>query len=416
MSADTANDLANAKRSVLIIAAAQAIVGAAAPVAISIGGMTGHYLLGANKALATMPVTGFNIGVAVGALPAAMLMKAVGRRDGFISGALITAIGGAISCLAVFVHNFWLFAMGLMVIGLGGAFVQQYRFAAADASPKIFKAQAISWVLGGGVFAAIIGPQTVIWTRNLFMPVEFAGAFIGVVVLGIVGAGVLFMLRMRTSAVDDAEQALQTERPLGTIIRQPRFIVAFTCAVTTYAMMAFVMTGAPLAMVLCGFSADEATLGISWHVMAMFAPSFFTGKLIARFGKERIVAAGLAILIGCGVVALSGVALWQFWLALVLLGVGWNFGFIGSTAMLTDTYQACEKNKVQGVHDFVLFSTVAVASLMSGAMLNIYPDSAELGWALLNWILLPIATTCLIILLFYTAFTRRVDDVLPSAN
>lgn len=416
MSNDAAQELASAKRSVLTIATAQALVGSAAPIAISIGGLTGHYLLGADKALATMPVTGFNIGVALGALPAAMLMKAVGRRDGFVSGSIITAIGGAIACLAIFMHNFWLFAMGLMVIGLGGAFVQQYRFAAADASPKIFKPQAISWVLGGGVFTAIIGPQMVIWTRTMFAPVEFAGAFAGVIVLGIIGACVLWTLRIRANPTEDAATALETERPLRNIIRQPRFMVAFLCAVTTYALMSFVMTGAPLAMVLCGFSADEATLGISWHVMAMFGPSFFTGKLIAHFGKESVVAAGLLILIACGLVALSGVELWQFWLALILLGIGWNFGFIGSTAMLTDTYQACEKNKVQGVHDFVLFSTVAVASLMSGATLNMFGHSAELGWSVLNWILLPVATLCLIVLVFYTAFTRQMDNTLPSAN
>ncbi|MGB7431730.1 MAG: MFS transporter [Ahrensia sp.] len=414
MGNQAALELAYAKRTVLKIAGAQAIVGSAAPVAISIGGIAGHYLLGADKALATLPVTGFNIGVALGALPAAMLMRAVGRRDGFVSGAFVTAIGGAIACIAIFMHNFWLFAMGLMVIGMGGAFVQQYRFAAADAAPKIFKPQAISWVLGGGVVTAIVGPQLVIWTRSLFAPVEFAGAFAGVIVLGVLGASLLMTLRIRTNATEEAETALETERPLGQIIRQPRFMVAFTCAVTTYAMMAFVMTGAPLAMVLCGFSADEAMLGISWHVMAMFAPSFFTGKLIARFGKETIVAAGLLILIGCGVVALSGVSLWQFWIALILLGIGWNFGFIGSTAMLTDCYQSCEKNKVQGAHDFVLFSTVAVASLMSGATLNMFGHSAELGWFVLNWILLPIASTCLAILVAHTVAARRKEKQLAA--
>jgi len=391
------DELTSARRSVLIIAAAQALIGAAAPVAISLGGLTGHYLLGADKTLATLPVTGFNIGVAAGALPAAMLMRAVGRRNGFISGAMVTAIGGAISTLAVFWASFWLFAFGLAVIGIGGSFVQQYRFAAADASPKHFKPQAISWVLFGGVFAAIIGPQAVIQTRNLFAPVEFAGAFVSVIVLGVVGALVLMGLRMRISASEEAETAAQTERPLRVIIAQPRFIVAFLCAVTSYALMSFLMTGAPLAMVGCGFSPDEATLGISWHVMAMFAPSFFTGKLIVRFGKETVVAAGLVILIACSLVALSGIQLWQFWLALVLLGIGWNFGFIGATAMLTDTYQSSEKNKVQGIHDFVLFSTVALASLMSGATLNAW------GWNMLNYILLPVAGFCLVVLLAYKA-------------
>ena len=402
-------DLAHAKRATLTIAASQAVVGAAAPVAISLGGLAGHHLLGADKALATLPVTGFNIGVALGALPAAMLMRAVGRRNGFVSGATVTALGGAIAALGLFETSFWLFAMGLMVIGLGGAFVQQYRFAAADASPKLFKPKAISWVLGGGVFAAVIGPQAVIHTKNLFAPVEFAGAFVAVIGLGLLGALILSTLRI----ADHAEPAgagappAAPERALGAIVARPRFLVAFTCGVTSYALMSFLMTGAPLAMVGCGFSAEQATLGISWHVMAMFAPSFVTGHLIARFGKEAVVAAGLAILIVCALVALSGIALWQFWLALILLGVGWNFGFIGATAMITDTYTAAEKNKVQGVHDFALFGTVAFASLMSGVTLNWFGETAQAGWIALNLILLPVALACLALLAAFVLHDRH---------
>lgn len=402
-------DLGFAKRTTLTIAASQAIVGAAAPVAISMGGLAGHYLLGADKTLSTLPVTGFNIGVALGALPAAMLMRAVGRRNGFVSGAMVTALGGAIAALGLFETSFWLFATGLLVIGLGGAFVQQYRFAAADASPKIFKPKAISWVLGGGVFAAIIGPQAVIHTKNLFAPVEFAGAFVAVIGLGLLGALILSTLKIADHVEPVAANAppAAPERSLGAIVGQPRFLVAFICGVTSYALMSFLMTGAPLAMVGCGYSAEQATLGISWHVMAMFAPSFVTGNLIARFGKETIVAAGLLILIVCGLVALSGIALWQFWLALILLGVGWNFGFIGATAMLTDTYTPAEKNKVQGVHDFALFGTVAFASLMSGATLNWFGETAEAGWVALNWILLPVASICLVLLAGFVLRDRR---------
>ncbi len=407
MSTKATRDIDAAKRTALTIAAAQAIVGAAAPVAISIGGLSGYYLLAADKSLSTLPVTGFNIGVAVGALPAALLMRATGRRFGFVSGALVTAIGGAVAALGLLQHLFWLFAVGLAVIGSGSAFVQQYRFAAADASPPIFKPKAISWVLGGGVFAAIIGPQLVIQTKDLLAPVEFAGAFLSVIGLGLVGVAILATLKFEDHVDDAAPVAAGTERSLATIAAQPRFIVAFLCAVTSYALMSLLMTGAPLAMVGCGFSQTEATLGISWHVMAMFAPSFFTGNLIARFGKETIVAAGLLILIVCSIVALSGVELWQFWLALILLGVGWNFGFIGATAMLTSTYTSAEKNKVQGVHDFALFGTVAFASLMSGFTVNAFGGSAELGWAMLNWILLPVAAICLVILVLHVISERR---------
>lgn len=394
-------DIAEAKRTALTFATAQAFIGACAPVAISMGGLAGMYLLGEDKTLATLPVTGFNVGVAVGALPAAAILRMVGRRHGFSAGAMITALGGALAAIGLFRQDFWFFAFALAVIGIGGAFVQQYRFAAADSAPAVFKPQAISWVLGGGVFAAIIGPQAVIWTRDIFAPVEFAGAFVSVIGLAAIGFAVLMTLRLPPALAADSNELTGTPRPLGVILRQPRFIVAFLCAVTAYALMSFLMTGAPIAMVGCGFTPDEATLGISMHVMAMFAPSFFTGKLIARFGKETIVAAGLVILIACALIALSGIQLWQFWTALVLLGIGWNFGFIGATAMLTDTYQACEKNKVQGVHDFLLFGTVALASLASGATLNAY------GWDMLNWVVLPSCTAALLLLLSQVLSQRK---------
>jgi MFS family permease len=385
-----------ARRTALILAASQAIVGSAAPISISLGGLAGYYLLDLDKSLATAPVTGFNVGVALGALPAAWLMRGVGRRNGFMAGTLVTAAGGAIATFALFRDDFWLFALGLLVVGIGNAFIQQYRFAAADYAPAAFKPRAISWVLAGGVFAAIIGPQTVIWTRELFAPVMFAGPFAAMIVLAAIGAIILSFLRLpKENAAGEGEPDSRNEgldstgaRPLSRIISQPVFIVAMICGIGSFALMSFVMTGAPLAMVGCGFTPDEATLGISWHVMAMFAPSFVTGRLIARFGKEKIVAVGLMLLIGCAMVALSGIQLWQFWSALVLLGVGWNFGFIGATAMVADTYRASEKNKVQGFHDFVLFSTVAFSSLMSGQVYNSF------GWEMLNWVVFPVAAIC----------------------
>ena len=378
-----------ARRTALILSASQAIVGSAAPISIAMGGLAGFYLLGADKSLATAPVTGFNIGTALGALPAAALMRWVGRRYGFVSGASVTALGGAVATIALFNHSFWLFALGLLLIGSGNSFVQQYRFAAADNSPVSFKPKAISWVLGGGVFAAIIGPQTVIFTRELFAPVMFAGSFAAVIGLAAIGALILSFLGMPRESGSRDTATGEPARRLVEIIRRPRFAAALICAVGSYTLMVFVMTGAPLAMVGCGFTPDEATLGISWHVMAMFAPSFFTGGLIARFGKEKIIATGLFLLIACAIVALSGIALWQFWTALVLLGIGWNFGFIGSTAIVTECYRPSEKNKVQGFHDFLLFGLVAFASLMSGQVYNAW------GWDMLNWIVFPVTLLCL---------------------
>lgn len=393
----------DARHNAIVLSASQAVVGSAAPIAISIGGLVGFFLLGSDKSLATAPITGFNVGVALGALPAAAIIRALGHRGGFMMGCLVTALGGAIATSGLYAASFWLFAFGLLTIGLGGAFVQQYRFAAADNAPPEFKARAISFVLAGGVFTAIIGPQIVIFTRELLAPVMFAGSFVSVILLGFIGMAILFLLRLKPKGATGTDtHDAASARPLSEIVSQPRFIVALICAVGSYTLMSFVMTGAPLAMVGCGFTADQATLGISWHVMAMFAPSFFTGRLISYFGKERIVILGLALLLGCAAVALSGIALWQFWTALILLGLGWNFGFIGATAMVADTYTNAEKGKVQGVHDFILFGSVALSSLASGKVYNAW------GWEMLNWVVFPVVFLCLAALAVLALRTRRI--------
>lgn len=384
--ADTARE---ARRTALILASAQAILGSAAPICFALGALAGHFMLGADKSLATAPLTGFNVGVALGALPAAAVIRALGHRNGFMTGTLLTAAGGLLATIALFHSSFWSFALGMLVVGAGNAFVQQFRFAAADNAPPEFKARAISFVLAGGIVTAVIGPQTVIFTHDLLLPVPFAGSFAAIIVLAAVGG--LLLSRLRATAPTGHSEATGggDARPLGEIVTQPRFMVALLCGVASYALMTFVMTGAPLAMVGCGFSSDQATLGISWHVMAMFGPSFFTGRLIHRFGAERIVATGLMLLVCCGVVALSGIALWQFWTALILLGLGWNFGFIGATSIVAESYRPSEKGRVQGFHDFVLFGAVALASLSSGAVYNGW------GWEMLNWVIFPICMVCL---------------------
>jgi len=383
---------AAARRNALLYATCQAFGGAAGPINIALGGISGSYLLAADKSLATLPVSGYTLGIALGALPAAMLMRAVGRKRGFMSGALIGIAGLMLAAWALSIHSFWLFALALTISGISGAFVQQYRFAAADEGTASFKARAISWVLVGGIFAAIVGPQAVIWTKDLLLPVPFAGAFLSGTVLIVVSLGVLACLTPSASAgqTDGAGQA--AARPLAEILRQPRFMVAVLCGTATYSLMSLVMTAAPLAMIGCGFTADESTLGIQWHVLAMFVPSFFTGRLIARFGKAPIVATGLVILVACGLLALAGVELFHFWGALILLGIGWNFGFIGATAMVTETYRSEEKGKAQGANDFILFGTVAFASFMSGQMLNAW------GWGSVNWTIFPVVLMSLLAL------------------
>jgi len=392
-----------ARRNAFVLATAQAVVGAAAPVAISTGGLAGTWLLLQDKTLATLPVTGFNVGVAIGALPAAAFMRLVGRRLGLCSGALAVSIGGLLAGFALFSQNFWFFVAAMMVIGSGNAFTQQYRFAATDGAPHDYQARAIAIVLAGGMFAAVIGPQMVNFTTGLFRPAEFAGAFFGVCILGLLGSAVLSRLRVpeRDEAADAAATSEAEARPLAEIVSQPRFLTALLCGVGSFAMMSFVMTGAPLAIVACGHPQEASFLGIQWHVMAMFAPSFFTGRLIARYGKERIIGIGLLALIASFLVFLSGIAVWQFWLGLVLLGFGWNFGFIGATAMVAETHRPSEKNKTQGFHDLVLFSSVAFASFLSG---RVFVTS---GWDTMNLIGLPIVGVCLAALLLEARRSAR---------
>ncbi len=376
------------RRNAFVLAAAQALCGAAAPVTISTGGLAGAWLLLDDKSLATLPVTGYTVGVALGALPAASLMRAVGRRYGFMSGACFTAVGGLVAMLALFQSSFVLFAFALMIIGLGGAFTQQYRFAATDGASRGDQSKAIAIVLAGGIFAAVIGPQTVRYTEGLFLPVEFAGAFLGVIALAVLG-----MLALSFLAIPDAPSEIHPAdvmpaRPLSAIVTQPRFLVGLLCGVGSYAVMSFVMTGAPLAMVGHGHSKDMSVLGIQWHVLAMYGPSFFTGRIIARFGREPVVFCGLMLLALSAATGLSGYGIVPFWVCLILLGLGWNFGFIGATAMVAETYRPSEKNKTQGTHDFVLFSTVAFASFMSGRTF------VAAGWHAMNLVVFPIVAIC----------------------
>ena len=388
------------KRNALILATASAFGASAGPIAISLGGLTGIYLLGPDKSLATLPVSGFMVGVAAGAIPAAMLMRRLGRRTGFIIGSAFGILAGLIAGSAVVAGSFAGFVVGLATAGFAGAFVQQYRFAAADAGSPAFRAKAISWVLAGGVAAAVIGPQTVIFTRDLLDPVPFAGAFFAFSVLAFAGMAAVAFLGGEARGAPRAETRVGG-RSLGEIVRQPRFIVALICGIGAYSAMSLLMTAAPLAMVHFHLGQNNAALGIQWHVLAMFAPSFVTGSLIARFGKEPIIAVGLALLTACALVALAGVELMNFWLALILLGVGWNFGFIGATAMLTETYRPEEKSKVQGLNDFLVFGSVALASLSSGRLFS------TVGWERINWVALPIIGVCAIALATVVIAKRR---------
>jgi MFS family permease len=393
--------LSTARRNVGLLAVAQAILGSAPPLAFAVGGLAGFQMLGADKSLATAPLTGFNVGVAVGAVVVAAASRVLGRRESFMVGALMGALGSALAAFSLIQSNFWLFAFSLMLMGISGGFTQKIRFAAADASPSFYKGKAISWILAAGIISAIAGPQIAIWLKDALAPVTFAGAFLGMVPLLLCAIAVLFFLKLPTIAEKKAEAAGPT-RPLSEIVMTQRFLTGMICGISSYALMTFMMTGAPLAMVIgCGFSSELATLGIQWHVIAMFAPSFFTGVLITRFGAEKVVAAGLLILMACAVVAHWGIELWNFWGALVLLGIGWNFGFIGATAIVASSYRPAEADKVQGFHDIILFSTVALSSFSSGKVFTAF------GWSVMNLIIWPVTIACLILVLLQLRAAAR---------
>jgi MFS family permease len=275
------------------------------------------------------------------------------------------------------------FALYLVATFCGGIYASShmsYRFAAADTASPEFKPKAVAWVMAGGLFAAFLGPQLVIFTKDLLPPYLFAASYLGQAAVALIACALLSFVRIPVPAVRHVEGG----RTLGQIARQPRFIVAATCGTASYALMNLMMTSAPLAMVDCGHSVADATLGIQWHVFAMYAPSFITGSLILRFGVTRVMASGLALLALSAAVGFSGITVAHFWIALILLGVGWNFTLVGATTMVTETHRAEERNKVQAFNDFCIFATMAVGSFVSGGML------AHFGWFLVNVVMFPV--------------------------
>ena len=368
-----------ARRNAIVLACAQALGGANPAIVISLGGIVG-YQLAENKALATLPVSLLNLGIAAGVIPAAMLMRRAGRRAGYMVGALAGVLAGCVAAAAISREMFWLFCFATFIAGIYGAFVQSYRFAAIDSATEGFKAKAISWVMIGGLAAAIIGPQSVNLTRDLTPATPFAASFLAQSVLALIA----ILVVSRLKAPPPLPPGEYKGRPLSVIMRQPRFLAAVIAALVTYGLMSFVMTAAPLAMIGCGHSIGDATNGISLHILAMFGPSFFTAQLIERFGKGAVTIAGLLLISVAAVVGLSGLSVPHFWVALVLLGLGWNFMFTGATTLLTQTYTPAEKARVQGINDLFVFCALITSSFSSGVLV------ATQGWQTINALAIPV--------------------------
>lgn len=385
-----------AGRNALVLAVAQALTGGNTTVIVATSAIIGS-MLAPNAALVTLPISVMVVGMWIGTLPVGMLAKAYGRRFALQTGSAFGVASGLISCAAVLHGSFALLLLGTLCGGLYASAHQSYRFAAADnASPK-FRPKAVAWVLAGGVFAAVIGPQLVILTKDLWPVYLFAATYLAQSACAVLAAAVLMLLNIPRPPVS---HSLRDGRPLAVIVAQPKFMVAVVCGVASYTMMNMVMTAAPLAMIMCHHSIGQAALGIQWHVIGMYAPSFVTGSLILRFGVWRLIALGLTLIVVSATIGLIGVALWNFWIALALLGIGWNFAFIGATTLVTECHDPHERNKVQAFNDFLVFGASALGSFSSGALLSGY------GWSAVNAMVYPVIFVAALLLVWGTLLRR----------
>ncbi|NOC44586.1 MFS transporter [Ruegeria sp. HKCCD7559] len=384
----TLPDDRQAKRNVAVLVAAQAILGAQMPMMFIVGGLAGQSLA-SNPCLATLPISLIVLGSMLAATPISAIMQKWGRRVGFLVGATAGALGGLIGAYGLFLGSFPIFLVGSLLTGIYMSAHGFYRFAAADTASNDYRPKAISYVMAGGLAAAIIGPQIVKLTSEAYV-IPFLGTYMAVIGINVLGSALFFFLDIPTPAKRAADEPKGRSRIK--LLKTPRIAVAIICAMVSYALMNLVMTSTPLAVVGCGFSANDAADIVTSHVLAMYAPSFFTGHLIARFGVEKIVALGLAILAASGVVALQGIELGNFFVALVLLGIGWNFGFIGATTMLAASHEPHERGRMQGLNDLLVFGGVTLASLASGGLMNCSGGSAIEGWNAVNLAMIPLLT------------------------
>ncbi len=385
MTADVHYDDVKARRNALVLAIAQGLYGAVTTMLVVSAGLIGAQL-STDPSWATLPVSTFIIGTATTTFPISLLMRRIGRRAGFSLAALFGAAGSALGVYAIYHRAFSVFLAATFLMGIYQASASYYRFAATDLASPAFRPKAISWVMTGGVAAALLGTLLVITTVDLLAPVTFAGSWVAMAVISLVSALVL-------QAVDIPKSSGVAEgpapRPLSVIARQPRFIVASATGMLSYGIMMLVMTATPVAMIGCGFTVPDSSWVIQWHALAMFVPSFFTGHLIAKYGVERIAAVGMLLLSVAAISGLLGIRFENFAIGLIFLGLGWNFGYIGATTLLTTCYQPSERNKAQGLNDFLIFATTAVASLSAGKLLSAF------GWNSVNFAVFPMVVIAL---------------------
>ena len=378
-------------RNVGLLALCQALLMTTTSAIIASGALIG-FALAEDKALATLPVAFQFVATMLTSIPASLYMRRVGRRLGFITGAMIGVAGAAVATAAIAISSFWLFAVGLALIGSLNSFGQFFRFAAADSAGPDLRSRAISLVLLGGLVAAFTGPNFAKITKDLFDPLLFAGTFAGIVLIYIAMALVVSFLTIPAPTAADRRGP---QRPLLEIVSQTKCIVAMLGAVSGYVVMSFLMTVTPLAMADCGFEFGDSAIVIQAHIVGMFLPSFFTGHMIARFGPTNIMIAGALLQGLCVAINLAGIDFLNFLGALILVGVGWNFLFIGGTTLLTECYRPSELAKTQGFNDFFVWGGVAVGGLLSGASHHLF------GWAVVNVVTVPLIAMSLIAVIWF---------------
>ncbi len=385
------------RRTAFLLAICQACYLSASSIGVAASGLVGA-TLAPSHLLATLPYSLIPVTNALVTVPASFLMARLGRRLGFVLGALLGGLGGGISAWAIFRGDFLLFCLGNACWGCFQATAQYYRFAAADSVDAQFKSRAVSYVLTGGVVAAVIGPEIAALSKDIFAPVLFAGSFLAISALAALTILTLSFIDLPRPTRADRTQT--GGRPLGVIARQPVFIAAVANGVIGYAVMTFVMTSAPLAAVGCGLTANDAFGIIRFHLIGMFAPAFFTGNLVARYGPPTIALTGTAMLMLCGIVALSGTTVVHFWIALALLGFGWNFMFVSGTTLLTQAYLPAERAKIQGLNEFAIAGSAAAGSLSAGGVFGTF------GWDAINYAVMPLLLVVASVTVWYALVER----------
>lgn len=368
-----------AKRNVALLVLCQALAMTTITVLITVAALAGSNLV-SNPALATLPLAILQMAVMLATIPASMLMRRFGRRLGFTVGATLGMLGGGLGATAIVISSFPLFCVALSLVGVFNGFAGYYRFAAADAAEESFRPQAISLVVAGGVMAALIGPGLATLSKDWFGEALYAGTLVVVLLLQV---PTLFLLTGVKIPPMPKTERTASGRSLSRIMQQPAFIVAVIGSMVGYGIMTLLMTATPLAMVAIPHPFEASASVIQWHVLGMFAPSFFTGFLIARFGVLTILLLGVVLNLLCVSFNLWDTSVIHFHIALTLLGVGWNFMFVAATTLLTEAYATVEKAKTQAAHDFLMFAFVALCTYLSGGLLD------RFGWVTLNYVAIP---------------------------